>query len=85
MIVANPMWPTNVRVFIMAPDSGWPANRIMGLDSRYGVHRVISSSATYEVIEQFVLKRSTAMRFDTGEVVERLFDDAFDVLSLDLS
>ena len=85
MIVANPMWPTNVRVFIMAPDSGWPANRIMGLDSRYGVHRVTSSSATYEAIEQFVLKRSTAMRFDTGEVVERLFDDAFDVLSLDLS
>ena len=85
MVVANPMWPTNVRVFIMAPDSGWPANRIMGLDSRYGVHRVTSSSATYEAIEQFVLKRSTAMRFDTGEVVERLFDDAFDVLSLDLS
>ena len=85
MIVANPMWPTNVKVFIMAPDSGWPANRILGLDSRYGVHRVTSSSATYEAIEQFVLKRSTAMRFDTGEVVERLFDDAFDVLSLDLS
>jgi hypothetical protein len=28
------------------------------------------------------MKRSTAMRFDTGEVVERLFDDAFDVLTL---
>lgn len=82
MIVANPMWPTNVRVFIMPPDSGWPANTILGLDARYGVHRVTSSSATYEAIEQFVLKRSTAMRFDTGEVVERLFDDAFDVMTL---
>lgn len=82
MVVVNPMWPTNVKVFIMAPDSGWPANTILGLDSRYGVHRVTSSSASYEAIENYVLKRSTAMRFDTGEVVERLFDDAFDVLTL---
>jgi hypothetical protein len=82
MVVANPMWPTSVKVFIMPPDSGWPANTILGLDARYGVHRVSSSSASYEAIENYVLKRSTAMRFDSGQVVERLFDDAFDVLTL---
>jgi hypothetical protein len=82
MVVTNPMWPTNVKVFIAAPDSGWPANTILGFDSRYGIHRVVSSFAAYEAVENFVLKRSTAMRFDSGEVVERLFDDAFDVLTL---
>ena len=81
MQVANPMWPSNVRLFITT-DTSWPANTIMGFDSRYGIHRVTSSAASYEAVENFVLKRSTAMRFDTGEVVTRLFDDAFDVLKL---
>lgn len=84
MAVMNPLWPVNVSIFITT-DANWPANRIMGLDANYGVHRVNSVWAAYEAVEQFVLKRSTAMRFDSGEVVERLFDDAFDVLSLDLS
>ena len=84
LTVMNPQWPSNVQVFIMPPGSGWPADTILGLDARFGIHRVTSSSATYEAIEQFVLKRSTAMRFDTGEVVERLFDDSFDVLELKL-
>lgn len=81
LTVANPLWPTNVKVFITT-DPNWPANTILGLDARYGVHRVTSTWASYEAVEQFVLKRSTAMRFDSGEVVERLFDDAFDVLTL---
>lgn len=81
MVVANRVLDDNVRVFI-TDDPAWPAGMLMGFDSRYAIHRVTSVSASYEAIEQFALKRSTAMRFDSGLIVERLFDDAFDCLSL---
>jgi hypothetical protein len=79
--VMNPHWPDRVRIFLTT-DPNWPANTILGLDTRYGVHRVTSLSAQFSAIEQFVLKRSTAMRFDNGELLYRLFDEAFDVLTL---
>lgn len=83
LIVSNPTWTDNVKVFI-TDDPTWPANTIMGIDSRYAIHRVTSLSAAYEAVEQFALKRSTALRFDHGEIVYRLFDEAFEVLSLTL-
>lgn len=79
--VVNPLWPDNVKVFISL-DPNWPANTIMGFDVNYAIHRVTSLTAAYQAIEQFVLRRSTALRFDFGVIVERLFDDAYDVLSL---
>lgn len=78
--VINPKWPANVRVFL-TDDPNWPAKTIMGVDTRYGIHRVTSLTAQYSAIEQFVLKRSTAMRVDKGELVYRLFDEAFEVLT----
>ena len=81
--VLNPKWPANVRVFL-TDDPNWPANTYMGVDSRYGVHRVNSLSAQYSAIESFALKRSTALRIDKGELVYRLFDESFEVLSLTL-
>ena len=83
MRVLNPGWGAEIPVFI-TQDPNWPANTIMGIDTQYGIHRVTSTSASYEAIEAFALKRSTAMRFDTGEIAYRLFDDAFEVLSLTL-
>lgn len=79
--VMNPHWPDSVKIFLTT-DANWPANTILGLDSRYGIHRVSSLSAQYSALENFVLKRSTAMRFDNGELLYRLFDEAFDVLTL---
>lgn len=81
--VANPSWPAQVKV-VLTTDPNWPANTIMGLDTRYGVHRVNSLTAQYSAIESFALKRSTALRVDKGEIVYRLFDEAFEVLSLTL-
>lgn len=78
--VINPTWESNVKVFL-SNDPNWPAKTIMGIDSRYGIHRVSSLTAQYSAIEQFVLKRSTAMRVDKGELVYRLFDEAFEVLT----
>jgi len=78
--VMNPKWPSNVQIFI-TDDANWPANTIMGIDARYGIHRVTSLSAQYSAIEQFAMKRSTMLRFDKGEMVYRLFDEAFEVLT----
>lgn len=78
--VLNSQWPSQVNLYITNnPD--WPANTILGLDTRYGIHRVRSLTAAYQATEAFVLKRSTAMRIDDGELVYRLFDEAFEVLT----
>lgn len=79
--VINPGWTSTVKVFL-TDNPAWPAGTIMGLDSRYAVHRVKSLSASYEAIENLVMRRSTQMRFDHGEIVYRLFDEAFEVLVL---
>ena len=81
--IANPTWPTNIQI-VLTEDPNWPANTIMGVDKNYGVHRVNSLTAQYSAIEQFAMKRSTMLRIDKGEIVYRLFDEAFEVLSLTL-
>jgi len=48
------------------------------------VHRISSTTAQYSAIEQFAMKRSTMLRFDKGDMVYRLFDEAFEVLTLTL-
>lgn len=78
--VLNAQWPSQVNLYI-TNNPAWPAKTILGLDSRYGIHRVRSLTASYQAVEQFVLKRSTAMRMDDGELVYRLFDEAFEVMT----
>lgn len=78
--VLNAQWPGEVEVYITNNPS-WPAKTIVGLDKRYGIHRVKSLTAAYQAVEDFVMKRSTAMRIDNGELVYRLFDEAFEVLT----
>lgn len=78
--VMNPKWPANVPIFI-TDDVNWPANTLMGLDSRYGIHRVKSLTAQYSAIENFAMRRSTMLRIDKGEMIYRLFDEAFEVLT----
>lgn len=79
--ILNPSWDFNTKIFI-TDNPNWPAGTILGFDQRYGIHRVKSLTAQYEAIEQLVMKRATQMRFDHGEIVYRLFDEAFEVLTL---
>jgi hypothetical protein len=79
--VSNPTWAPELPIFIVDSTVGWPAKTIMGIDSRYAIHRVTSTNASYEAQEEFVLKRSSAMRYDFGQITRRLFLDAFDVLT----
>lgn len=78
--VANPTWNDEVNVFI-TDDANWPAGTVMGIDSRYAIQRVTSTNASYEATENFVLRRSTAMRFDYGSLSRRLYNDAFECLT----
>lgn len=72
----------DVKIFIV--EAGVvPANTVVGLDARYAIRRVRNSEAEYQAAESFALKRSTAMRFDFGEIVYRLYDQAFDVMLID--
>jgi len=79
--VSNPTWAGNLPIFIVDPSVGWPAGTILGIDARYAIHRVTSTNATYQAQEDFVLRRGSAMRFDYGQIVRRLFSDAYEVLT----
>lgn len=79
--VVNPTWDDRVKIFL-TDDPNWPANTVMGIDARYAIHKVNSLTAQYSAVEQFVLKRSTAMRVDRGELLYRLFDEAYEVLTI---
>lgn len=69
----------DVKMFIV--DSTVVADdHIIGLDSRYAMRRVRNSEAEYTAVEEFVLKKTKAMRFDFGEIVYRLYDEAWDHL-----
>lgn len=71
----------NVEFFIV--EAGvLPANTVLALDSNAAIRRVRNSEADYQAAEQFALRRGTGMRFDFGEIVYRLFDDAFEVLTI---
>ena len=79
--VANPTWAANLPIFIVDPSVGWPAKTVLGIDSRYALHRVSSTNASYTAQEDFVFCCGTAMRWDFGQIVRRLFVDAHEVLT----
>lgn len=79
--VINPLLPDQVQVFITT-DPNWPANTIMGFDKRYGIHRVTSTSLAYQAAEAYAMRRSHKFRIDMGQIAYRLFDDAWNVMTL---
>ena len=81
MDVLNPTWPNEVKV-IISQDPSFPANTVVGFDSRYGYHVVNSTVLAYEGMEQFAVRRSTRIRVDSGSIAYRLFDQAWSVLTL---
>lgn len=76
----NPGLP-NPQVYIV--ETGVvPANTIMGFDARYAIRKVRNLQADYQAAEDMVMRRGQALRFDWSEMATRLYDDAFDVLTL---
>lgn len=58
------------------------ANVIVGLDPRYAIQRFVNVSASYEGIEEYVMRKATGFRVDYGEMATRLYDDAWSVMNL---
>lgn len=56
------------------------SSKLVGFDSRYAIQRFVNVDATYEAIENYVMRRATAFRVDFGELASRLYDDAWSVL-----
>lgn len=80
--IAHPMLVAGVMMYIVPPDFSWPANTIMGIDSRYAIAKLTNSQAEYSAVERFALRKGSGIRFDFGNMWYRLYDDAFSVLSL---
>lgn len=74
--------PDSVGIFLLDDTSILGANTLLGLDSSKAIRKVVNVSATYEAIEAVVLRRMTAMRFDFAERHERIFDQAFEKMTL---
>lgn len=60
------------------------AGILVGLDPRYAIQRFVNISASYDAIEEYVMRKATGFRVDHGEMATRLYDDAWSVLSLEV-
>lgn len=58
------------------------ADTIVGLDSRYAIRKVVNVNATYSAVEDFVLRKATALRLDYGYVMKKLYGDAWTSLTI---
>lgn len=83
--IAHPQLVENVKMYIVPVDYSWPANTIMGIDSRYAIAKLTNSNAEYSAVERFALRKGSGIRFDFGNLYYRLYDAAFSVLSLTLT
>lgn len=77
----NPTWAISPKIFL-TQDVNWPAATMMGFDKSWAIRRVRNLTADYQAIEAMVMRRSQQLRFDFGEHVNRLFDDAYGCMTL---
>ena len=59
------------------------ANTLVGLDTRYAVARVKNLDADYQASEVFAMKRSEALRIDSGMIMYRLQNEAWAAMLID--
>lgn len=70
----NPNFPTTLSCFLLDSSSILGANTIVLLDRSKAIRKVTYTGASYQAVENFALRRSTAFRFDFSEGYFRLFD-----------
>lgn len=71
----NPNFPTSLPVFLLESNSLLGAGTVVLLDRSKAIRKVVHANASYSAIENYVLRRSTAFRFDWSEGWFRLFDN----------
>lgn len=82
-------WGNDIKFIIVdsAAEGGpVPANTIYALDASAAISLVTDTTAVYQAIEAYAMKRTTAMRMDWAEEVFRTFGDEelrlFDILTI---
>jgi len=70
-----------VRVYLVEP-TVIPDDTIVGFDPRYAMRKITNSEAQYKAAQQLVMRKASEMRWDWGNIVHRLYDEAWSVLSL---
>lgn len=74
--------PGGIPIFI-TETSILGANTLVGLDASKSIRHIVYSGASYQAVENFVMRRSLAMRMDWAERYERLgYDQSWDVMTL---
>jgi hypothetical protein len=82
--VANPGLPDRVNFFIVEPEL-LGANTLVGLDRSKAIRKAVYTGASFSAIQEFALKRSSALRIDFSLGYFRLIDTAWKKLSLTTS
>lgn len=87
--MVNNTFGGDVRIFLVdsAAEGGpVPANTIWALDASIAITKVTNTAAAYNAVEDYAMKRTTAMRMDWSEEVFRTLGDAelkpFDSLTI---
>lgn len=78
-VMMNVGFGNDVQIFLVesAADGGpVPANTIYAVDATSAISLVQNTAAIYSAIEEFAMKRTTAMRMDWSEEVFRTFGDS---------
>jgi hypothetical protein len=77
-----PSLAANVKIFVAPSEWGLPASSLLGIQSNAAIAKLVNSSADYQSSERWALRRGEAIRFDFGEVMYRLDDNAFSYMTL---
>jgi hypothetical protein len=81
----NPVVGEDVRFWIVdSAANGGPvaANTLVGIDARYAIARVRNLDAEYTASEVFAMKRSEALRIDSGMIMYRLQNQAWSAMTI---
>lgn len=80
--ITYPTFQDSVSIIVL-PTGTIAANTLMGLDATSpAVGKVVSTFCEYSAIEDIVMRKSTELRIDRGWIAWRMWDDAFDVMTL---
>jgi len=82
--LANPGIPDRVN-FFPVETSLIGANTMVGIDSSKAIRKVVYTGAAYSAIEEFVLRKSSALRIDYSIGYFRLFDEGWKKTTLTTS
>lgn len=61
------------------------ANQQLFLDTQFALRKVVDVTAQYSAVQAFVMRRISQMRFDYGQHVTRLYDEANKLITLSYS